>query len=318
MYDSRSGSTLMASLLNRFDGIVVTLESAFVSRILELNNNMIINNSDKLISYLCEELQFCELGLDMKKLKTEFDMKNLSKKNIIEKILMNYICSHQFSNPEYLIVKHPPYENLDLVIKMFPKVKFIQILRDGRAVYNSKKKTKSLSGKMMNENIIISALDWRIKESILNKYKNISITIKFENLVKETKSTLNEILIFLKISESGKIITKEQSDYYISIGEEQKKIHNNVKNKPDIKIIEQWKTELNIKEINLFNYINKKILNKHGYFTEPINYYWAYITYVIYFIILVLQKFINVIKLLRTPYLIKLKLKRRFLFYYQN
>lgn len=314
LYDSRSGSTLLASLLNRYKGMQVTLESAYVSRILEINKESILKDVDQLVNYLYEEVQFVELNIDKVELTVALkaSTEELTKKSVIEVITSLYF-KEKGSASKYWVIKHPPYNYLGELINMFPDVKFIQIVRDGRGVFNSKKRTNSIKGYAMEDNTLMAALDWKWKIEKSRKFSDHVITIKYEDLIGNTEEALSDLMDELSLSKEERELTKEQTDYFHSIGKNQKRLHKNVERLPDVKNISKWKNELAPREIKLYSYINRKMLKEMNYEVPNLNIFKVLPFYLYSFFELIFVKIINVIKLLVTPKELLIKVKRRVL-----
>lgn len=315
LYDSRSGSTLLASLLNRFRGIDVALESAFVSRIMEINSQRILQDINKLVDYLYQEVQFVELNINRQELTDELlcFKGELTKKYIIEKIV-NIYFKDKGSDSKYWVIKHPPYNYIEELILMFPEVKFLQILRDGRAVFNSKKRSKSIGGNYMESNPIISAIDWRLKIKKSNSFPDHVTTIRYKDLIENTESCLSKYLDSLELDAVDKEQTKLQKNYFFNIGDNQKEIHKNVGQTPKAGNIDKWKKELTEREILVYNFVNKKVLKNNGYDIESkSNILFKIFHFTVYAFELIIIKFINIIKLTINPSKLYVKFKRRLL-----
>ena len=293
-------------------GISVSLESAFVSRILELKDEMILRESNNLLSFLYEEVQFKELDIDRFELSRYLKMQKnqITKKSVIKSIINCYF-SGKNSDARYWIIKHSPSSYLYEVIELFPDVIFIQIIRDGRAVYNSKKHTISLNGNKMETNIITAAFDWKLKVKKSEKYQKYIINIRYEDLIQRPDESLEFLLNSLSLNKKEKILIRTQMDYYSNIGEQQKSIHKNVSETPDINIMNKWRNELTVDEVNLYNFINKSVLSKYGYDVHMIYYLKAFRFFLFYFGKLIFSKVINIFKLINNPSMLLLKVNRR-------
>ena len=188
------------------------------------------------------EIQFEELGINKKVLEKKIGkVKVLTKKNIITSILEMVFADF---NSKFCIVKHPPYGYLGELQEMFPNIKLIHIIRDGRAVYSSKRDTSSLSGKSMSNNVLMSALDWRYKLIQIQRFSGKKINVLFENLVANTNYELDRVLDFLELSDNDRLLSGDQEDYFQNIGPKQKTIHANVQSKPKSEITTKWKKNL--------------------------------------------------------------------------
>lgn len=313
LYDSRSGSTLLASLLNRYRALDVTLESAFVSRIMELNNQSILMNSNKLIEYLYEEVQFKELRIDKEELLNDLSsiQPEVTKKKIIQSIIKIYF-KNKSKESKYWVIKHPPYNYIQELSSMFSEVKFVQIIRDGRAVFNSKIRSKSIEGSYMESNPIMAAIDWRLKIKKCYLFDNVT-TIRYEDLIRDTESCLSNYLDSLKLTNYDREQTKDQKDYFITIGNNQKGLHQNVGKLPDVANINKWVKQLSKKEISVYDFVNKKVLINNGYDVQKKKTLLVLGHFVVYFFELVVEKCINIFRLIATPSKLFIKIKRRIL-----
>jgi hypothetical protein len=313
LYDSRSGSTYLSALLNRYKGISVSLESAFVSHIIEYRGEVNRDNIDSIVAHLQKEVQFRELGLDMDELKYSL-MKSenkFTKKSIIQAIVRQYF-SKRDPKAACFIIKHPPYAYLSTVVDLFPDVQFLQIVRDGRAVFNSKRKTTSLSGNKMTTNPLKAAWDWRLKLKRAEKFNDRTMTVFYEDLIRNQEETLQYILKKFNLSAEEKEITKNQADYFQNIGKAQKGLHQNVAKSPQIDAINNWEHELSKAEIKVYNFINREYLQKYDYQIEDSDNKFASSLYAFYFTKFMIEKSKNIILLLKNPSILKLKLNRNY------
>jgi hypothetical protein len=313
LYDSRSGSTYLSALLNRYKGISVSLESAFVSHMIEYRGEVTQNNIDSIIAHLQKEVQFNELGLNMDKLKYNLMQyeNRLTKKSVIQAVVRQYFTTRD-AEAACFVIKHPPYAYLSTVVELFPDIQFLQIVRDGRAVFNSKKKTTSLSGNKMATNPLKAAWDWQLKLKRAEQFNDRTITVFYENLIRNQEETLQYILEKFSLSAEEKEITKKQADYFRRIGEAQKGLHQNVAKSPQIDAIDNWKQELSKAEINVYNYVNRNYLQKYNYKIENAGHKFTAFSYTFYFTEFMIEKAKNVVLLLKKPSVLKLKLNRNY------
>jgi hypothetical protein len=313
LYDSRSGSTYLSALLNRYRGISVSLESAFVSHIIEYRGVVKRENIDVIMAYLQKEVQFRELGLDLDMLKRSLSAleDTLTKKTLIQEIIRQYF-SGRAPDAACYIIKHPPFAYLSEVVCMFPDVWFLHIIRDGRAVFNSKKKTTSLSGNKMAVNPLKAAWDWQLKLKRAEQFEERTITVFYEDLIQNQEQAIQYILDDLHIPERGRAITREQSAYFHHIGSAQKELHRNVSKAPQPDNIHKWKRELSSAEIDVYNYINEEYLQRYNYKTDqPISKYPS-LLYAIYLSKFMAEKAKNIVLLLREPSVLRLKIERNY------
>lgn len=163
LYDSRSGSTLLSSLLNLFSGIVVTQESAFIPLVLENFSDETKLNADGLIDLLYSEPQFCDWNIDKDLLHEKLSgLGALNYQSVFDTIIDEYLRVREEAVPEILVVKGPRYEfHFNSLKSLYEQPFFINLIRDGRAVYNSKLNMVSVSGLKMSNNVFQSAFEWK-------------------------------------------------------------------------------------------------------------------------------------------------------------
>ncbi len=275
LYDGRSGSTLLASHLNDLEGVHVTLESDFPSRILGMQDDLFEKqNLDSIYSLLINEVQFVELNISLEAIENCLSDKFeglVSKKNMIECITR--LCFDSYHEDHFYVIKHAPTSQLKNICQLFPKAKFIQIIRDPRGVYYSKKSSKTISGMPFTNNVIGSVKNWEFR---LKLYANISnlISLRYEDLIEDLDKELQEILEFLEVNWPYK--RNQKSTYFNQIGDRQKHLHTNVSGSIMTNNSTKWKDALSPYEIwviedmlrlhmNNLNYELKVNSSKLGY-----------------------------------------------------
>ncbi len=265
LYDSRSGSTLLSSLLNLFSGVVVTQETAFMPLILE---NFTVEeklNAEGIVDLLYSEPQFRDLNIDRNILLERLtSMGSLTYKNVFDVIVSEYLKVRGVPAPEVLVVKGPRYEfHIDTLIKMYDRPVFINLIRDGRAVYNSKLDMVSVSGLKMSNNIFQAAYEW--KKKIRGIRGDSVFSLRFEDLVADSESAVCKILDSLDISAEGRDVSSSQEEFHKLIGGSQKHLHENVRRAPDRSIAVKWMNTLGPEEVWLYEKMCGKELMANGY-----------------------------------------------------
>ncbi len=265
LYDSRSGSTLLSSLLNTFAGVVVTQESGFIPLILENLQDEKTLTVEAVLKIIYSEIQFCEWGIPKTILRARLnELATLNYKNIFDTIISEYLKIRGESDPELIIIKGPRHDiHLQSLIHIFQNPFFINLIRDGRAVYNSKLSMVSVTGMKMSDNIFQACFDWKKKLRRLAD-KDV-IILRFEDLVADTAGSVDLLLDSMSISKVARAVTGTQQDYDKLIGKKQKHLHTNVKKDPDKSITVKWKKSLTDEEIWLYEYICRKELLDNGY-----------------------------------------------------
>ena len=268
LYDSRSGSTLFSALLNRYRGISVSHETGFIPIVLEYEKDIINQTQlDELLSLIENEVQYSELGIDQKQVRETINREQfpISKNRVIEVILEIYFKQRD-SEATLRVVKSPRlFHHLDTLIKLFPDVSFIHIIRDGRAVFNSKRTMVSINGIKTQSNLIKAAFEWKRKMRKSKAMGSRVLEVKYETLVESPDQAMKNVLDYYQLDEQSRELTKEQSVYSSRIGDKQKHLHENVKNKPEQSRINYWRDSLSSSDIALYEIIAGRELQKRGY-----------------------------------------------------
>ncbi len=152
---------------------------------------------------------------------------------------------------EFWLNKSPRYisvvDSLDII---FPEMKFINCIRDGRGVLNSVKK---VMGKTYNPEIIAK---WWITaliraEKFSEKCPEKIVNVYFEKMVEGNPGFLAEIIAFLGIKDcSGEIYRKLSDEYSIVFSKSRRRT---------------WEKELPAEDIKVFESVAGEMLEKYGY-----------------------------------------------------
>jgi protein-tyrosine sulfotransferase len=271
LYDARSGSNYLANLLVKRLNIVIPPESNFIPIIFRHFSKKTIDTKrelDKIIDIAFMDDKF-----------TDWKVRKDIILNIIENELpitigefILTICTiykeSYFSEASAMCIKKGDYLKYHFQLKsIFPKSKFIILIRDGRAVYNSKKNSiKSKTGRPFETNPIRAAKVWCKKIDVLNYIKNKydvdSTKIYYEQLIRDKESTLSKISDFLKLTDN-KNRTLNSNKYRVPsrYGD----LHKNIKKETLTHRIKAWRNELSDYEIFEFESVAYQHLLLEGY-----------------------------------------------------
>ena len=274
-YLNRSGSTYLAKLLNEYKEIGVTIESSFPDGILRKE---LIINKEKEISKKIKKLyniKFNYWGISKYEIKEVILNKNkypIYFREFFIDILSLYFNKNKPDAKIFVYKTSWDYLiNYEKVLNYYPNSKFIFIIRDGRAIYNSQKKSLgSNTLKPMSDNPVRTALMFnKIAKKIRDlKDKKWLYIIKYENLILNKEEEIEKLLEFLEVKDK----TKTNSDYYRNIPLSQKHLHYNLNKPPQKDRINGWKNELKKEEIYMFQKVSGKYLSGLGYNLEDIHY----------------------------------------------
>ena len=265
-YLNRSGSTFLAKLLNEYSDIGVSLEARLPDGIfygpLKLKKAQDI---EKVLNRLYADEKFLAWNIDRNVLRKKLsNLKFPIKFNqFLNTLLQKYFKK---SDAKIFIYKCAHYiRYIETIKKLFPKAKFIFVLRDIRAIYNSQKNTlDSITKRPMVNNPIVVAVKFKRIAKILRKNVNCDwlYVIKYENLMGDKDYELNKILDFLGSNRMKKINNKGYSKRIPNL---QKSLHKNIDLPPLVERINAWQDKLSKSEILAIQKIAGDALSKSGY-----------------------------------------------------
>lgn len=263
--DARSGTTFLSNNIIKKLGVPIIPETNFIKRLLSSKENTFYSKQ-KVVNFLFEENKFNDLKIDKNELLN--NLSNVSSvKIIIEDILKIYYTKNSGKDSIIGIKKGALLYSLDQITNLFPDIKIINLIRDGRGIYHSKKNSiYSQTGKPFLTNPIQAAKIWneKIEIMLMSKIKHNAIQFKYEEIINNLDFTLVKIRKFLKL-DSNKINKFRNKDGYFVSDIYDKDLHSNINLGPDIKNIDKWKNGLSSQEIFCFELFSKKNLLKFNY-----------------------------------------------------
>ncbi|MBD3342226.1 MAG: hypothetical protein GF353_24200 [Candidatus Lokiarchaeota archaeon] len=280
-YMNRSGSTLLARELNKFRDVAVGIEG-FEKRFVQYDAETFkINTKKELKSWLDElyknDKKFIEWNVDRNELENKLTSIGFPLR--FDKFLLTVLVLYSDKRSARILIhkgRCPSFfHNLYKSFKIYPNSKYIFIDRDPRAIYNSQKKSNdSYTKKSMNKDIVQFALGYANLQKKIKCYerskilKNAFIKVVYENLVLSVDQEIDKILQFFECAD----IKIEEDNYFNSIPDDQKHLHENLKEKMLDRRINAWKKELTYDEIYFLEKVLKKSLLKNGYEMEKLSY----------------------------------------------
>lgn len=202
---SRSGTKLIRELLNRNDKIrIPSIESHFIPRIISNQNGTLEGNKELIKKSTFAKRQKHVKWPDDKVLSNYCVIE--SEVNLIEAILKYYALEGNCLNwgdEDIWGDKTPLYlRHLDLLGNVFPRSKFIHIIRDPR--------DRALSvNKTWNKSMLRATELWRREIQGAMKWRNLPtryLEIKYEDLILNTENVLRDICEFLEIDFSNDMV----------------------------------------------------------------------------------------------------------------
>lgn len=279
----RSGSTLLANLLDANPNIQVPFENTFLMHLHPKYKNIKTWNKKNIDAFITDLFILRKTKMNWKIDKEGLREKLYSKLNhetnyasICQETYLS--CKSIYPKKEILLIgdKNPFYTFcIDDIKEIYPEAKFIHLVRDARANVRShivSFKTRFLS---------FIALKWHYYNREVDAKKNIYpesfITVKYEDLVSNPENTLIKISHFLNIN-----YTPDSLNFHTTVTNKlsnlikyREGIHHNLKKPIDSSINEKWKHYFSKEQIGLINIICQKHLKFYSYEFEikPISFF---------------------------------------------
>lgn len=277
----RSGTTLLRLMLNAHADICIPPECGFIQWWFQKHQNWSIqNNNHKDIAAFISDLQTSK-KMESWKLDGLLLAKIIQENKPVDYAglcaMVYYTFSIQQQNTsKYWGDKNNYYiDSTELLQQLYPRGKYIMIIRDGRDVavsYRSVEKmnTDSVYKPTLPQSIDVIAESWKANNEKLLQFFNQSsiahLIIRYEDLVQQPKDILQNICTWLGLSSDENML-----QYFVSnkTMEDEPAAFLPWKMKtlgaPDPARIGQYKTALSETEINKFELIAFPLLSKFGY-----------------------------------------------------
>ena len=242
----RSGTTILRLMLNEHSRIALPPQTKFSRKLykrrLLFGNLVIKENRKKIIQWMLERknnTKLIDLKLDDKVLEKIWN-KCTTLGAIIASVFQQY--SLERNKPRWGD-KRPYYiRYITQLFRLYPDAQIIHVVRDGHDCLASLKKMP-----WWGKNVIFSMLNWRhairIGSNTANVYKNQFMEIRYEDLIKEPESQLEQICEFLNESYEPEMINFHLNAQQ-NIPEYKKPWHYKTSKPLTATFIGQWRKEL--------------------------------------------------------------------------
>lgn len=263
----RSGTTFLGSLIGAHSECIVTPESQFKTDCYS-EKEKIHFSSQKAFDKIIDTKRFKIWNTNISFTETEFNqIYNYSA--LILHVVKKYNINKQHKKMAKIWVDHTPVnvEYVDLLKSFYPNAKFLHIIRDGRGVAASYKNV-TWGPKTMHDiaNHWLKKLAYGFVYEA--KYPKDVLSIRYEDLLSDTETAVKKITDFIGIKYEENMLNANG----LIVPEYTKHQHQLVGQKADKSRIEAWQKTLSNREIELFEYEAKNMLNLLGYktfFSKP-------------------------------------------------
>jgi len=253
----RSGTTLLRAMLNSHPKVAIPLESLFIVDYLQRQD------IDPVIirELMTKEYEIKAWGLKLYP-SDLYDCDTVAE--MIEKIHRLYALKH---NKVIWGQKTPRFVRYgDLLKKAFPQAKFINLIRDPRAVVSS-----LISSNVHRSNPYYACRRWNNDVfsglQLEKKYPESTIRIMYEDLVSKPTETLQRICSFLNLEYDINLLNYHQTTGF-EYGSYHSKIHSNLTSAVSTERIAAWRIKLTPRKINYVESVCCGLMSICGYKRE--------------------------------------------------
>jgi len=252
----RSGTTLLASLLNNHPDITVA-QKATGFRIVTAINNMydvwphnLQFEKEVILKWLIEN--------DVNdRLRELLDLENFANYTTIQELLAGSIQKKLVSNGKQLWVDKAPnlQHYVNDVALLMPRAKFLHIVRDGRANADSMSRRSYRHLKLSAQHWLDGNVQGVVNQQIMGS--DHYLIIRYEDLLAQPEATLRTVCDFVGVDFKVAMLTPDSKD----VPEEQQY----VKSFLDTSKIDSWRKKRSAKEIEQMETIQGGLLHTFGY-----------------------------------------------------
>lgn len=267
----RSGTTMLRLMLNNHPRLAVPHETVFITqffrRLQEYGDLTQAQNQRRLLDDIAAHTLVVRGGL----ITDKEAILARGPRSYAELINAIMTCYAEAQGKARWGDKTPYYTpDMDILHAIFPKAKFVQILRDGRDVALSQRKIEWCS-----TNSFRLAQDWTWKTTLCHKVGRVLgpdhyLEIRYEDLVRDPQAVLTQVCGFLGEDYDEQMLHYHETAKNVVPGESLKWHQNSVR-APDASKIFAWKNALPESDRIIFEEIAGDALEYFGYERAPVN-----------------------------------------------
>lgn len=270
-YAARSGSTFLANELMSRSSVTLFPETNFAPTLISLLSRSSITHDAQLkqvSKILQQDSKFTDWNLPkevvLEALKNKMP---LTAADAIRVICQQYLRQQGAMPSRFGFKKGSYLRHFESLKNTFPTAQFVGLIRDGRAVYNSQRKSLYSRTKQPFERCPTRCgKAWKEATKLIReverRYPNSTLIVKYEELVQETEAVIKEVLRFLEVRYESSSQTRKLT---YNIATRYGQLHENVERPPLAHRIAAWRDELAPDEVRQFETVAKKQLVSEGY-----------------------------------------------------
>jgi hypothetical protein len=268
----RSGSSLLRLMLNNHELITVPPECGFLIWLKKLYENSDLSNPEVLNSFatdLFNSRKFKTWGVTYESILAKLHLKKYH--NYAELALSIYDLYAEVNQKGSILFgdKNNYYtRHISEILEIFPKSKFLHLIRDGRDVAASflELKNKNIVSQYAppsGRDIKSIALEWVENNVEISRRENSSfLTVLYEELVQSPEKTLRTICDFLNVPYSN-----QMEQFFLYNDEPQEFLQWKEKTMGAVTAtqVSRYVKDLGASDILTFEQVGENILRKYGY-----------------------------------------------------
>jgi len=274
-YLRRSGSTYLCQMLHQQPDVGVSLEGTFLDGVIapcyepdtddQLNGYLKLLYDDQAETPSLREIsKFRYWGIDQDVLRSELRQRlPVSVEQLLKTALGLYFRD---TTANTWVYKNGNYVwHIPRLRSMYPDAKFVFIMRDPRAVYQSQVNTvSSNTGEPMCSNPFIAANLFRRAARIVDQLRDAPWfhCVRYEQLIECPAGELQRVLDFLNVKQAS---INTSASYYERIPVSQKHLHPNITAEPKRERIQAWQQSIDAGDQAIIEMVVGSYLQRFGY-----------------------------------------------------
>jgi len=267
-YVSRSGSTLLARMLDEYAEVGVSLEARLPDGILYPAVPLRCPaDAPPAMEVLYSDPKFRQWGIDREALRTALEQGPFPIR--YDRLLRTVLATYFDGDPPQIVICKFGYyvEHVERVRAEIPGARFIFVMRDPRAVYNSQRRSlNSETGTPMSTNPLRVARRFVELERVVQACRDEPWfhLLRYEDLLQATEAELQRLVTFLGLRSTAKA---GGPSYDERIPAAERHLHERVGGRAQQERIDAWSRELSTAEILTIERAAADAMARHGYDT---------------------------------------------------
>lgn len=262
---SRSGSTLLASLLDNHPLIAALPETHFFVGLNKLSNSQIKLVDQDIAQFISALYQINPRLLDLAKTKAELTETALKQKsNTTKQVLDLLLSTNREVRGKLLVLEKSPQhiEHIDQILTWYPNARIICIIRDGRDAVDS---LVAVPWTHSNKERHAAYWAWCVQQAKKYQLSHPSqfMLVRYEDLLFEPTLLLNRICTFIGVQYEPCMLETQRSDEVVPEWETGWKQKSKAELDPSYAY--KWKLTKNINNVLYLQWFMKDALNYMQY-----------------------------------------------------